>query len=253
MVLRKLTPKEEAIFDLIIEQRKQSHRDDDFLIYDVNHGQETLITNGNAEKYGIGLKQQHEIVDKLIKDNFLDAELIVEPVLYDSRGVKVARHPSGLTWKKYNISRMLISDEDCKDSYFVKIGFDWIKKVNDACRARFLCKLSYDDANCCFIVECNNKKYVVDRIAKNGRPFAILKYALEKYPKPVTRTELNRRKDEDILHVGNKESIATMVVPPNNIIHHELKPFIEDINSKTLRIKPITKLTLDELRKIARR
>ncbi len=248
MVLRKLTPEEETIFDLFIRQREQSRRDDDFFIYDVNLGQETLIADGNAKKYGIGLKQQHKIIDKMIEDDIIDAELIVEYASYDDRGVKFARRPSDLVWKKYGISRMLVNDGYCGDSYFVKMGFDWIKIIDETCRVKHLCTLSIDKSGRYFVVKSSNgKEYILKEPRWGRKPFEVLKFALSHKGEIVTRDILNKAPNIEV-HVG-KQSIKTEIFSKkNNIVKNELSPFIGKLTVESLMVNEAAEMTLAELK-----
>lgn len=247
MTLRNLTPEEEAVFDLFIMQRERSLRDDDFFIYDVNLGQETLISNGVATKYGIGPKQQHTIIDGLIKDGILDAELIVEQIAYDSRGAKVAHHPSDLVWKKYGISRMLVNDGYCGDSYFVKMGFDWVKIVNDTCRTKYLCALSLDKDGRHFVVKCTNgKEYVLKEPRWGRKPFEVLKFALNNCGKIITRDMLNRAANTE-LHIGKKSIKTEIFSKEDNVVKNELSPLIGSLEAESIMVNKTAEMTLVEI------
>ena len=125
MTFRDFTPEEEAVLDLIIEQREESDRDDDLFIYDVRLGQKKLNSNGNAQKYGIGLPQQHEIIRRLAEDSELAKGCIINAdwiIAFDSDGTdyKFAHHNDG-TWldkteKNYEIAPIFFSSKNERTS-----------------------------------------------------------------------------------------------------------------------------------------
>jgi len=247
MTLRKLTPAEEAVFDVIVKERENNGHHGDSVFYAVSSGQKSLVSNGSATKYGIGEQEQNKIIRKLAKDGIIRANWVTRKI--NDTEFEFAYNDDEEDLQSIFWTELMLSDGNAYEGcYFIKIGFDQIKKINDACRACYICKLSYDDTKYCFVVECSNKKYIVKRLMSDGRPFEVLKYALKKYPEPVTRRELSKK--EGNLYVSNKESIATIVFPPNNVVHHELKPFIEDISSESICVNPAAKLTRVELENI---
>ncbi|MDO4889233.1 MAG: hypothetical protein Q4A25_00870 [Candidatus Saccharibacteria bacterium] len=75
MNLRELTPEESAVLDAIIEQRINSFGY--IFKYDFKEAQEYLNRNGAAKKYLITAMRQMEIAIKLMIDQVIDADCLV--------------------------------------------------------------------------------------------------------------------------------------------------------------------------------
>ena len=253
MTFRNFTPEEEAVLDLIIERREESGRNDDLFIYDVRSGQKKLNSNGNAQKYGIGLPQQHEIIRRLAEDSELAKDCIINAdwiIAFDSGGTdyKFARHNDG-TWldkteKNYEIAPIFFSSKnELENFYYIQLSFEQIKVMHDNYRAKYSCTLSYDDEKCRFVVTRNDtgEKYTIrnSRLKCGFPPFKVLLAAMQSKEKYIERDDIG------IDQIKGK-SIATQVFDDNSVVRNELAPFVE-LKPDSIRIHPTTNLSLAQL------
>lgn len=245
MNLRKLTPEEEVVFDSIIEQRNKSERDDDFFIYSIRKGQKGLRLNRDAEKYGIGPIEQIKIIQKLAHDGVIDANWIVARGKRDETRFKFAFNNKKKMWDKFGSSLALFSDDDCKDSIFIQLGFDQIKTINDNCRVKYKCTMRFDDAKQRFYVSCEDgKQYVVKKLKPGMQPFEVLKLALKNPCTVLTRDEIKNMTNEAI-KIG-KKSIATQVFDDSSVVRKELSVFVR-LTNDSIYVDPEAELTLVEI------
>ena len=248
MTFRKLAPEEEAIFDLIIHQREKNEQGDDYLIYSLSRGQKELQSNGMAVKYGIGLGEQLQIIQKLAKDGIIDADWITQQSNPKKSQFQFAHHKGSEMWDKYGSKLMLFNGKDCMDSCFIKIGFSRIKAINDICRAKHRCSLQYDATKARFYVKCDNgKKYVIKKLKCDMPPFEILRIALENPRQIITREDLKNSGNKKA-YVG-KKSIATQVYDDNSVVRNELVPFVK-LTNDSIYVEPEAELTLAEIKNL---
>ena len=246
MTLRDLTSEEEIILDLIIKQREQSGRDDNCFIYSVSEGQKQLTLNGRAKQYGIDPQHQRETIQKLTDDGIIDADWIIASKSSGS-DIVFARHDREYMWEKYGVSLLLSDRKSYEDAFFIKISFSQIKEINDKCRIKYPCTLSYDDAKCNFVVTCNDtgERYIVSnsKLKSGFPPSEVLRIALQSDDKYAIKDDLVDK--YGITQIKNK-SIATQVFDKNSVVRNELSPFVR-LKSDSIRVYPTVKLSLFQL------
>ena len=247
MTLRNLTPEEEAVFDLIKEQREQNDTYDDYFLYDAERGARTLRHDGKASKYGIGLSEQHKIIRKMVRDGILDANWVTEAD--DDKLDYKFKYPIEdeiLNRYKIALDPVFVAGGHYRDKYIIKLSFNYIKNINDTCRPKYQCTLSCDKTQRLFI-RCNKEKLVIKKLKYGMLPSEVLKNAVKRHTEVITRDCLNKSKDNK-LHIG-KLSIATQVFDKNSIVRNELKPFVR-LSPDGIKVTPTVQLTLIQLNKI---
>lgn len=265
LALRELTPEEKVVFDLLAKHQEQDGNCYGRFVYDARQGQRELMHNGQASKYGIGYEEQNKIIKKLADDGIIKADWVI--------GINpnaVIDFDSGFLSNKfkfrcnsnekevqmqyaeffYNLYTVNDTIEDYDGIYFIQLESTWVKKINDANTARCHCELAYDSTIGHFTVECEGEVLTIKKLRGGKRPSKILKYALERPRKIITRDELNKSNSSE-LHV-RKQSLATEVFDPRSIINHELEPFVK-LSNDIICVYPIVDLTplqLEELKMV---
>lgn len=262
MTLRKLEPEEKVVFDLIVKQHAQCGRYDGCFVYDVRQCQEELMRSGKASEYGIGYEDHNKIIQKLAEDGIIKADWIVgyDPYIsfddtesygefefkYSGDGKEIQKQHAQFFYDHYAINDVA----DYEGMYFIQLEPAWIKKVNDANTTEYTCSLVFDSEKGHFVVRCKDEELIIKKLKIDLRPSEILKHAIRKPQKTITRDDLNKTCDTK-LYVG-KASLSTQVFCPRSVVNNELKPFVK-LTSDSICVTPTAKLTplqLEELKKV---
>lgn len=251
MNLRPLLTPEAVLFEEIVNQRNENKRGD-YLTYSLELGDKHLRDINRADKYGIGIPQQREII--LGMSDILDIDWITEPADLDENWNETKcvfnEHDTDWMEERYDIPYKYEVDgqHPYEDSLFIEISFETIKKIRDNCISKFSCRLCYDEEDDIIVVKCSNgKTYPVTKLTSGDRPFDVLKYTITEANGFATRDALNKADSDDNIHIG-KDSLATTVYDRKSVVRNELSPFVK-LTSKTIQVVDanLTQIELDKL------
>lgn len=250
MTLRIFGPEEDAVFEQLAKRREKVGPNEDYFVYFISDGQKELQSNSKARDYGIGVSEQSEIITRLIEDGIIEADRIISSDPQDANKYILKYHDSG--WLEDNFSITILSDltfedNDYDNCFFVHLGFNHIKAIDDNCRAIYPCRFCYDEDQFSFYVERedNGEVYYVTKLRKDMPPFQVLLYAYNTKHMHATREGMNKSGDRRV-HIG-KASISSRVFAERSVVRNELSPFVT-LDSENIDITKEVNLTFNQLK-----
>lgn len=237
---KKLLPGEDYVLMAILDQRDKSKAD--VFVYDFESGQ-TLLRSLNASKrYGIGPDEQLEIIQRLAKIGFINADWAL---WMDGGYVFENKYDWALDKFSMEIFEEEVLGIKPKPICIIKLSYKEMGEIYNSAIERYDAQLSFDGTRGRFIVTCEDgKRYSVLGPNDGSRQFDIITYIMKdkNIGRIITKDELR----EQGIGIGDNEYIESQVFRNSDSIKKVLFPFFT-LKTDSIRVERTVKLTLAQL------